>query len=368
MKTFNPVFNFKYLEGHKFHDQAKEIAGTWCYLITPDSFKTDWVEQDRIFRSSIWDEAGMPVSLSFKKFFNWGESPLVPPPTTIKGLSIMEKIDGSTLIVSKYKGQLIVRTRGSFSYEHHENANEVSVWLESQPEIKNLEKSDTWMNSYIFEWYSPTHKIVIDYGDKPIFWLTNIIDHEDYSYWTQDELDAIADHHGLKRPNRYVANNIDYILSLGPIINDAKLKEGFCVYFNNDQEILKVKHPKYLAIHAFKSELSLEKMVDLFLLYNKPTYGEFISLINSQFDYECATYATPMVSKICDAAKEINKIVAHMNVFVEELRGEERKYCAESIIGAYGNTIKTSIAFNILDRKAVSNMQYKKLIAQLLRN
>lgn len=369
MKTFNPVFNWQYLEGHKFNIQSKTIAGDNCFLITPSkiSFKDHWEEQDLIFRSSIWNDKGEPVSLSFKKFFNWGEAAYVtPPPTSIKNLSVMEKLDGSTLIFSKYKGQLIIRTRGSFSIDHLDNSSDIYFLLNKYPQLARFENTDTWTASYIFEWYSPAHKIVLNYGDEPLIWLTGIINHEDYSYWSQEELDVKAEWHSFKRPRRYMIDSFDDLLSLKPLL-DTELSEGFCVYYNNDQNILKLKTSKYLAIHAFKSELSLAKMVDLFMIYDKPSYVEFIKLINAQFDYECATYAMPLARKICDAAKEVNKIIGHMREFVEELRGETRKWAAESIISSYGNTIKSGMAFKILDNKEIELSQYKKLIEQVLR-
>lgn len=366
MKLFNPVFHWKYLESHDFRITSEDIQGTNCYLINPSGYKPNWISQDLIFRSSIWDNQGMPVSLSFKKFFNWGEATnLIPPPDSIKNLTIMEKLDGSTLIVSKYKGQMIFRTRGSFDVSGLDNRDEIELFIKTYPQVLSLEESDTWMHSYVFEWYSPRNKIVINYGNEPKWWLTNVIDHEDYTYWPQKELDVWAEHKGFDRPRTFKVNSLEDLMTFKPVLDE--MFEGFCVYFNDDQDILKIKTTKYLAIHAFKSELSLEKMVDLYIIYGKPEYTEFLRLIESNFDYECMSYAMPMISKICDARKEVDKIIHHMKFFVENLIGLSRKDAAEDIKASYGATNKTAIAFNLLDGKEVTNKQFKILIAQFLR-
>jgi len=366
MKTFNPMFHRDYLESHGFKVKSEQLADSNIFLITPDLRKSGWTTQDLIFRSSIWDDQGLPVSLSFKKFFNWGENfQLVPPPTTVANLNVIEKLDGSTIIISKYKGELLVRTRGSFSYDHHENFKEVENFIAKNPQVTRFEDTPTWVNSYIFEWYSPTHKIVIDYGPLPIFWLTGVISHEDYSYMTQEALDIKAEWHSLKRPRRYTVNSIEDIIKLKPITDE--MAEGFCVYFNGDQDILKVKSPKYLAVHAFKSELSIDKVVDLFMVYNKPGYHEFMQLVYNHFDYECCVYARPMISKICDAAKEVEAVITHMIKFVDNLKGETRKWAAAEIISSYGNTNKSGMAFTLLDDKPITPKQYKTLLEQMLR-
>jgi hypothetical protein len=366
MKTFNPAFNRSYLESHEFNVKSQEIAGTWCYLITPHPYKSNWTKEDLIFRSSIWDEHGLPVSLSYKKFFNWNENfQLVPPPTSIVNLAVMEKLDGSTLIVSRYKGEYIFRTRGSFYLDHLPNSDEIDD-LFIQHRVLGLENAATWMNSYIFEWYSPAHKIVIDYGDKPLIWLTGVISHEDYSYMTQEALDIKAEWYSLKRPKVYSISSIEDLLNLGPISMSPTLNEGFCVYFNGDQDILKVKSAKYLALHAFKSELNIGKIVDLFIVYNKPSKDDFIKLVTSQFDYECAAYASDMIEYVCEAGIKVNTEIIQITKFVNDLKGETRKWAAEAIIGLYGNSIRSGMAFNLLSGKAIEDKQFKRLLEQYL--
>ena len=90
------------------------VAGETVFLVQPQHIGAKWSRDTLHFRSSVWNEKGELVSASFPKFFNNGESPdLYPNPESFSDWVTPEKIDGSTLIVSKYKGQLIVRTRGT---------------------------------------------------------------------------------------------------------------------------------------------------------------------------------------------------------------------------------------------------------------
>jgi len=98
----------------KFIVSPRTFAGELVYLVIPQNMGCEWDSSNLHLRSSVWSADGQPVSLSFKKFFNWMEKPeLTPPPSSLKKCELIEKIDGSTLLVSRYKGQLMARTRGT---------------------------------------------------------------------------------------------------------------------------------------------------------------------------------------------------------------------------------------------------------------
>ena len=114
------------------------IAGEKCFLVCPKDFGVQWNKDNLIFRSSIWNEQGEPVSLSFKKFFNWEEQKeLVPFPSSTKNCSLIEKKDGSLLIISKYKNQIIHRTRGTFDASNLENGHEIEFLKQKYPKVFN---------------------------------------------------------------------------------------------------------------------------------------------------------------------------------------------------------------------------------------
>lgn len=346
-----------------FLDEFNVKENNGLYLITPENIMVRWRKDNLIFRSSIWDSNDNPVSLSFKKFFNWGEHPhLYEYPKSLSECSIMEKMDGSTLIVSKYKKQMIFRTRGSFDLLGKDNSFEVLDFIqdENHHKIFDLENGDTWENSYIFEWYSPVRRIVLNYGDKPIFWLTCIIKHKDYSYWKQDDIDNLAKEFNFLRPKRYKFSSLE---ELNKEINEIPNLEGVCVYYNNDQNILKLKSKTYLIQHAFKSECNFKTIVNLWFDFDKPDYDNFTNLLSEKFDYECCKYASSFVLDFFDIYKIAKEILEQITTFADTNKQLSRKEFAIKIIDSYGKgSVESFIAFALLGNNEISDDTIKKLI------
>ena len=345
---------------------VKEKDG--LFLVTPEHIGVTWTKDNLIYRSSIWDSDGNPVSLSYKKFFNWGEHPhLYTYPKTLDECSIMEKIDGSTLIITRHKKNWMYRTRGRFGIDDNEILkDDLFDFLVDNYQIFTFEDKETWENSYIFEWYSPRNRIVLDYGDKPIFWLTNIIRHRDYSYWKQNDLDDFAAKFNLKRPKRYVYSTLD---ELKKVIQEIPNFEGVCVYFNNDQDILKLKSESYLVKHAFKSTCNLNTVVDLWFKYKQPDLDTFVKILQSQFDYECAQYAYPFVRRIAIAGTKMKYFLNSIHAHLEIYKDLSRKDFAIKTLAIYGKgSIKSSLIFNQLSGKELTEDMLKKFLFFYLEN
>ena len=123
--------DFKNYNLEEFNLNTGLIAGENCILVTPKVIGVKWTQENKIFRSSIWDVRGNLVSASFSKFTNWGESPEeFPVPNSLKNCTVVEKMDGSLLSVTKYKGQYILRTRGTFDAHAMENGHELEIFKE----------------------------------------------------------------------------------------------------------------------------------------------------------------------------------------------------------------------------------------------
>lgn len=349
------------------------IANECCYLITPKHIGCHWTKDNLIFRSSIWNSNGELISAGFKKFFNYQEQPdLESQPTDLKGCTSVEKLDGSLLIVSKYKGEMIYRTRGTSTVANMENGYEIPLLVEKYKKFfkSNIWNSDTTEWSYLFEWITPTNKIVINYGDEPDITLVGIVNHEDYRYITQHELDVFAKIFDLKRPQTYQYTNITDLVSDVEKFTD---KEGICLYFNKDQSIRKVKSIWYLKLHLFKAQVSLENLIDVYLSISFlglppefASYKKTCDFIESQFDFECLQMSLGFISKICDASKEVNAIVSGMLSFVMKLEGS-RKDKALKIMSSYGNTNRSGMVFSLLDNKPLTKDMIKKLFFQVLK-
>lgn len=362
------------IDRNEFVVRPHLIAGEICYIVFPKSIATKYTKQTLIYRSSVWNSQGEPVSLSFKKFFNWGEQPdLAYTPfsmTANGGVELMEKIDGSALIVSKYKGQLIVRTRGTVDASDMENGFEIETLKAKYPRAftfpdENGDEYFTAPYSLIYEWVSPYNRIVLDYGLEPDIYLIGAINHDEYKLWPQDELDILASLLLVKRPKRFNFASIQEMLEG---VAALKGEEGLCCYCNKGQDIRKVKSAWYLALHKMKSELgSFEHLVDLYFAMGTPTYEEFAEHIKQNFDYEIGESIRGDISRIAGGMKEVRELIKAMEQKVETLRAVSRKDAAAIILQAYGNTNRSGMAFKRLDNKELVQDDIKKLLYQVLK-
>ena len=352
---------------HHFHSLNGEIV----HLIQPQHIGTKWTQDNKHMRSVVVNYDGEVISASFPKFTNYGENPEhFPVPNSLKHCTVVEKLDGSTLIVSKYNGQYILRTRGTVDASTMANGFELELFKEKIlfPLAKNIGNiGETWEFSILFEWVSPINKIVLNYGDEPDWYLVGMIWHGDYELHSQSDLDDFAKQHNLKRPATYTFSDVNDLLQN---VDQWKGKEGVCVYSKNDQSIHKVKSADYLIKHRFKSEATLENTLDLYFSYDKPSYQEFESKLTETFDYECFEMVRGYALQICDASNEVNKIVDGFKSFIDnQLKVlSTRKEQAQKVISSYSESNRASMIFSLLDGKTLTSDQQKKLFWQVLKN
>jgi hypothetical protein len=351
-------FDLDKIDRESFNVLEKTIGNDTVYLVYARS-SPEWNATNLIYRSSVWTKEGRLISASFRKFFNWDEHPdLDPRSHTISGCQLIEKIDGSALIISKYKGSLIVRTRGSIDVSGCENANEIDIFKETYPKVFDVDEK----YSYVYEWVSPTNRIILQH-DNPDIYLTAVINHSDYSMWSQDKLDALAIDLNVKRPRVFKFSTIEEMIEA---VKEFKGIEGICVYYDHGQHIRKAKSAEYLTRHRFKYELSQENVLDMFLKFERPSYNEFMARVGREFDWECIQFIQGLASKICDASVEVRKILDHMKMFADSVRQLPRKEAAEKILSSWGKTSRSGYVFNFLDNKEPNVEGLKKLYLQVL--
>ena len=366
--TLNMKIDISAIDRSQFMVHEHVVAGEVAYLVQPVPFGTNWTQHNKHFRSSLWNYDGELISAGFPKFTNYGENPEhFPVPGSLKNATVVEKLDGSLLIVSKYKGEYILRTRGTVDATNLANGYELELFKEKFLKSLTHDTPDTWNVSILFEWVSPVNKIVLNYGDEPDWYVVGIVHHNDYSLYSQSELDMWAKNKGFKRPVTYTFPSVDDLIK---DVDTWKGKEGVVIYTKNDQVLHKVKGAWYLALHHMKSELaSVEKVMDVWLEQNMPDYNTFYNYIATTFDYELAEQCRGTISNLCDARKEVDKIVESMREFVKNklLVLPSRREQAQIALGAYGNTNRSSYVFALLDGKELTKDQYKKLMFQVMK-
>jgi hypothetical protein len=362
--------NLKVINQDDFIITENLIGGDLCFLVHPKKQFYQWTRELLPFRSSIWTEDGKPVSLSFKKFFNFDErTDLTYTPfsmTANGGCEVIEKIDGSTLIISKYKGQYILRSRGTFDASMLPNGYELEILKQKYPHLLDpFKASDTSPFSCIYEWVSPSNQIVLPFQEPDIY-LTGIVNHIDYSLALQDHLDKFASLIQVKRPKRFSFKTVKEMLEFIPEQRDF---EGVCVYCNKGQDIRKLKTSWYLKMHhALTDELgSFERVVELYFNLGMPeTYNDFFEAIANFKDHEIATHLRGDISRVVDGMKAVRKTVAFLTDFAKELKatGKSRREMAEIIQQKWGKTNRAGMVFTLLDGKVLDNDSYKKLFYQ----
>lgn len=332
-------------------------------LIYPKHNAINWNEDNLIYRSSIWD-GDKPVSLSFRKFFNLEERTDITGMfrNDLRNTSIVEKIDGSTLIVSKYKGNLIIRTRSTFDVKNMNNGWEINELKQIYP----IAFSNTYINSekysMIFEWVSPDNQIVIEYKKYDLF-LIGMIKHIDYSYASQILLDDMANSYWLKRPRTYIFTDLKEMIRRVDTWNN---REGVCIYYNNDQNIRKIKSIDYLKKHVFKFHLTLEKILDLWLISKPPDYSSFRTFISNEFDYEIANMCVDYIHLILNAHRQFCSIKHELLVDVLCNCGKTKKEFASFINNKYDDMINRAIAFCLWDKKDIPDRIIKNKMLEYL--
>ena len=336
------------------------IADKLLYLVHAVLPSINWTKENAIYRSSIWDEDGNPVSLSFKKFVNWGERPdIFPPPTSLNHTNIISKVDGSCLVISKFRDTLILRTRGTFNALTQVNGQEL-LWLQERyPLVFNNKLLNSEKYSILCEWTTPSNKIVIDYGNQPDLKLLNIIQHKEYRYLSQKEVDECAALWSIKRPERYTYHSVSQMLTDVPTWVG---KEGICLYYNNDQDILKVKSLDYLRKHAFKSNITQKNIVELFMSWDRPNKDSMLKRIETEYDFECRKMSEECINTLYLKKDQIDHIINDVTAVVSPLKMDTRKNAAFDIVRRYKDNGLTGIAFTLLDGKPISDNDYKKLL------
>jgi hypothetical protein len=353
------VKNFPSAEEFSIRDCI--IANTDCNLIFPIKHDIKWNDENKIFRSSIWSKDGELVSASWKKFTNLGEQLEFEPIDIDSDIEFIHKLDGSTLIISKFKGELIVRTRGTSDATILDNGDEIVFLKQKYPLVFNNDYLNTEQHSIVCEWYSPRNIIVEREAEEPTLWLTGVIKHDDYSYVLQNDLDIFATDWKVERPIRYQFNSISSMIES---VNQWKKGEGIVIYGNNGQILKKTKSDRYLLLHRIKSQLSSTKnLIDFYIEKEMPSYEEFYKIIETEFDFEIAVQLKEELEKICEAGEKAKKYIDHILEVVHDIRKvETRKEQALMIKRNFKEN--SSFVFSVLDGKIITKEQWTKLINQ----
>lgn len=222
-------------------------------------YEWQWTETVRRCRGLIYDhDTNEIVARSYEKFFNIEEPEAIIPSLSPYGFEIYDKSDGQLIIATRYQGQLVVSSRGSFTSEYAAKAYDILV----ERDHGNILEGETW----IFELVG-YERIVLDYPE-PALVLHGLRSTPDGFAAPKPLLDLFAHGVGCKAVECHYEASFPRdpsfsITSLSRVLTDLgnrlgyEGREGFVIRFFDDKETrIKVKTAWYKERHAALSGLS----------------------------------------------------------------------------------------------------------------
>ena len=339
-------------DSKQFNFKDCVIAEDECVLITPKDMGVEWNDQNKYFRSSIWRKScGKLISAGYRKFVNYGEKPEFEPFPQNTMLCAVEKKDGSSLIVSDHKDKLIVRTRGTVDASTLANGHEIELLKKKYPKAFDNEWLKAGWYSLLFEWTTPTNRIVLKESEEPTLWLIGMIDHFEYRYIDQFNLNQYAKEMGVDRPKTHRFLMSDTLDDIKKEIEPLKDIEGVVVYDGSGQILKKIKTLRYLYLHRiFTGVKTVDHLFNVWKDSGYLVYDYFKEYLADQYDHELVLSLNELINELFVIRDNILVITNRIHEFVnhKEFKDLPRKEQAQQIITTWGKW--SGLAFNILDK------------------
>lgn len=236
----------------------------WNYSRTCQ-YSAAWDEITLNMRATTLDEEGNLVGRAFKKFFNMEELKEIPN----EKFEVFEKLDGSLITVFRFKGELVVTSKGSFTSDQAVGARKFIDEIEAERIFKEG-------YTYLFEYIAPENRIVVDYGNVRELRALAILINETGEEASYPELICLAVH-CIPVVKRFLGIK-DY-KELKSIIKENE--EGFIVKFESGLR-MKIKGEEYVRLHRLLTNFS---NVDIWeLLRDGRDIDEFLDRVPDEFD------------------------------------------------------------------------------------
>jgi hypothetical protein len=350
-----------------FNYKSCIIKGDELLLVTPKSMDVKWDDTSKYFRSCLINPLeNKVVSMGFKKYMNFGERPEFEPWDDEWKVQCSRKVDGSLLIVTKYKEELIVRTRGTTNARTLGTGYEIDHLIEKYPRVFDNDFINEGEYSLLLEWTSPNNVICIREHEEPTLTLLNAINNITGDYQTLKTIDNLSKFYCVERPEYYEFDSIKDCLNQ---VSQWEGKEGVVLFSDDYQTLKKIKSSMYLELHKMSSGLvTMNQILDMFIASPKFTeYDNFYKYVETVFDYEIAEKIKDFMLKICIAYKtfinKCNQIKDSVDLYIRPL--ESRKDQSMSIHTEFKCWCVT-YAFLYLDYRDIDDSFIKKAMATIL--
>jgi len=252
---------------NKYHED-----GLLYKQVHPTLPLTIWNYTEKVQYEGLWDEitlqcrglitdnnTGKVLVRPFKKFFNYEEvvgKNVIP--TKGDYVYVQEKMDGSLGILFNYEGEWLMATRGSFTSDQAIKGLEI---------LKSKYFLDSWLKEYAYlvEIIYPENRIVVNYGEEKIVFLSAVLN-ESYNWNPTDDTEL----HWTTACSIFAANDIkeENIVKTEQHFNfsdelykslkekNENNKEGFVLRFQPGNFRMKIKFEEYVRLHKIMTNLS----------------------------------------------------------------------------------------------------------------
>lgn len=344
-----------------FNFKDCNIAGDPCWLITPKNLGVTWTDENARFRSCIVRQSdNYVISQSLPKFVNFFETPTFQPWNPEWPINAYHKKDGSLVLLSCYKGRMILRTRGTVDVFSQETGTEVHRLIENYPKIKDFVRDGR--HTVAFEHTTPNRVIVLREDAIPTLTLLAIIDNETAYLYHQNTVDLMAIEWNIPRPRKYTYKNISECIA---DVEAWKHAEGVVLYSPDCNTLKKIKSSEYLTLHKCATGIrNMDNVLDVFMA--SPRFvnpDDFYKYIADSIDFEVAEKCKEFIKPICKAYDEYLNI---LNLFIKGymdvvmLNKPTRKEQAMAIQNEFEEGWEKAAAFMCLDKREPDDKLVRK--------
>jgi hypothetical protein len=352
---------------HKYHEDGLLYKQTH-----PTLPLTIWNYTEKVQYEGLWDEVtlqcrglitedttGRILVRSMKKFFNYEEligKDVIPS----KGdyVYIQEKMDGSLGILFNYDGEWIMTTRGSFTSDQAIKGLEI---------VKSKYFLESWMTEYAYlvEIIYPENRIVVDYGEEKITFLSVVIN-EGFSGWkptNEPELHwstalMVLNSNGVEEDDIVKTEqhfNFSDELYKSLKEKNENNKEGFVLRFQPGNFRMKIKFDEYVRLHKVMTNLSTTAVWEV--LSNGGSMDELLKDVPDEFYNKIKEYENELILSFNTIKRQYDWIYNKIrNVYFDVYEKEFSRAEFAMLAKKYKYP---SILFALLDNKNISPIIWK---------
>jgi RNA ligase len=325
---------------------------------------TIWNYTEKVQYEGLWDEVtlqcrglitedttGKILIRPFRKFFNYEEvvgKNVIPS----KGdyVYVQEKMDGSLGILFCYEGEWIMATRGSFASEQAIKGLEI---------VKSKYFLGSWSKEYAYlvEIIYPENRIVVNYGEEKIVFLSVVLNEswnwkptdDTELHWTTANMVLHAngvEEDDLVKTEQHFSFSDELYKSLKE--KNETNKEGFVLRFQPGNFRIKIKFEEYVRLHKVMTNLSTTAVWEVLSMGG--SMDDFLKDVPDEFYQKIQDYVSDLVVRHDNIMKDY---LYHYTDIV--LKTQDRKSFAEET-KRYSHP---SLLFGLLDGKDISPKIWK---------